>query len=321
MKRKLSSSSSIRMSKFQFDSRKVDSVEKRLGLLKSIGSFSINKGQDSSSTNAKSKTRRESNTLEKEEEDSSSRNSQKFTDIPDDLVLRKSVTIESNFDLRQFVKLWKKKQNEVNNSGNLWLFDAAANITKNDSGHVVYNSKSKNIQGDMLWLEQSRNRPNDMAWTGTEDREAGNYSHRNAVIHWQEALECIAKQFYNDETPTFYVLGSRSSTFSAVFFRTAPSRDDSYVNKSTSSTTYDCLVQRCTAGLYEDLRRIGVPMTIIGSPGSVGDFDWSTVEPTMHSSNRNREKLNIFGGNMRINRYTSTDRMLHFKGIYNHLVI
>jgi hypothetical protein len=232
--------------------------------------------------------------------------------LPRDFVLRKSITIEANFELRGCIQELRKRQRTPltkNAQAGLWKLHVSSNLDgKRDSRDSSYGINKKSLQGDMLWLKQVQNRV-----VGEDPSGDGVRSH---VICWQEALESLTAQYFEHVTPVFYALGSHLASFRVIFYQKLVS--------SSSEMRYECIIHRCTTGMFDDLRSLGIPMQVLGTAGAVHDLDVATssiisgAKGGMQSSYKDREKLNLFSDSSRRSRHNTTDKIIYLSGNKNN---
>jgi hypothetical protein len=320
-------------------------VEKKLGWLKSIGSLSAILPPPPVTATVTTASAARTLPGHKSRDGVEKKDSEETTDIqlvqhlPNDMVLRKSVTIEANFDLRECIQALRKRQrmpSTIPARNDLWKFEVSSTLdTNQDSRDSNYGMNKKSLQGDMLWLKQH---PNSRNTRGIGEEEAGDRA-RGQVMCWQEALESLSAQYFQHVTPVFYIVGNRSSSstssttssaFRAMFYQKSLSCDGGSTpstDKSEQTVTYECIIHRCTNGIFEDLKALGVPLHVLGAAGTVGDSSSSaSTNSGVPPSYKEREKLNLFSENMRRSKNNTTDRVIHLAGntdmmvIYHHLL-
>ena len=308
-------------------------VEKKLGWLKSISSLSVILPPTRVPVVAtSSKTIEELASRDSDDKGIETANVQELQHLPHDMVLRKSVTIEANFDLREYIKALRRRHrvhSAINLTNCLWKFEVSSMLdTKQDSRHSNHGLNKKSLQGDMLWLKQ-QSQQHGRGGRGVGEEESGD-SVRGQVMCWQEALESLTTQYFQRTTPLFYILGTRPSSFRAIFYQkphtplqSTPSSEE---EPPVSAGCFECVIHRCTTGMFQDLKSLEVPMKIIGAPGTLGG-DSSTggasgKESGFPPSYKEREKLNLFSDHSRKSKNNTTDRIIHVSGksvvVLNH---
>lgn len=191
-----------------------------------------------------------------------------FSHLPSDFVLRKSVSIEANFDLREFIQALRTRQQLIRPENQpdsaLWKFEVHVNPDWKAGGNDTNNSK-RSLQGDSLWLKK-QGRSGGGEGSGATPAARGEVDSdkvRVQIVCWQEALDSLAVQFFAHSSPLFYVLGRQAHSFRAVFWQTAMPGP-----AGAGGPRYHCLLHRCTTGMFQDLRALGVPLRLLGVPGA-----------------------------------------------------
>jgi hypothetical protein len=235
--------------------------------------------------------------------------------IPEDMVVRKSVTIEANFDLRDFLRELRQKCTHSTKGATtgLWKFEMSSKLmgSVRDTRDSSLGQSKKSLQGDKLWLHQTRSRGEDRNENGIHD-EGVNLNGdgvRSHVICWQEALCSLTSQFLAGTTPLFYVVGQHSNPFRAIFYRS----EASSLNPA-SETCMECIIHRCTNGIFDDLKNLGIPVNIIGAPGTMDRNTTPKANQFLDASYKEREKNNIFSSYTRKSKNNTTDKIIHLSG-------
>jgi len=247
--------------------------------------------------------------------------------LPSDMVLRKSITIKANFDLRYCLHALRQQvsQSGTPASAGLWKFEMSSKVDgARDARDSSLGLSKRSLQGDMLWLQQAQSRvgqDSEGKRIGFEGGNADGDGVRSHVICWQEALTSLSSRFLAGTTPMFYVIGRQTTSFRAMFYHKAVSNEQ---NKECQDEgegggeqmTKECIIHRCTAGMYDDLKSMGIPLHILGASDSMksgtNERDGGQHLDILHTA---RDNLNIFSTNIRRSKNNTTDKIIHLSDV------
>jgi hypothetical protein len=76
----------------------------------------------------------------------------------------------------------------------------------------------------------------------------------------------------------------------------------------------ECIIHRCTNGIFDDLKNLGIPVNIIGAPGTMDRNTTPKANQFLDASYKEREKNNIFSSYARKSKNNTTDKIIHLSG-------